>query len=283
MTFTPIIIIGAPRSGTNMLRNVMTALSGYETWPCDEINYIWRHGHINHPTDEFPASFANEKTRKYIFKKFEWVSNRFGSEYVVEKTCANSLRVEFIYKLLPEAKFVFIYRNGLDVVGSAMKRWKAPLNIKYIAKKTRFVPMGDLPVYGCRYFLNRMSRVFSKESRLSVWGPKFAGLQELRSAPLDEICALQWKACVDSSAKQSLLIPDSQKVSVSYEQFVDKPFATLKSIVTGLDIKYTEDGVLSAVNRVSNKSVNRGRQSLTEKQRTRLTSLLGDTLEQHEN
>ena len=47
-----IIIIGAPRSGTNMLRDVLTALPGFETWPCDEINLAWRHGNRALPSDE---------------------------------------------------------------------------------------------------------------------------------------------------------------------------------------------------------------------------------------
>ena len=43
------MIIGAARSGTNMLRDVLTSLDGVDTWPCDEINYIWRHGNIRWP------------------------------------------------------------------------------------------------------------------------------------------------------------------------------------------------------------------------------------------
>jgi hypothetical protein len=34
----------APCSGANMLRDVLTLLPGVATWPCDEINYTWRHG-----------------------------------------------------------------------------------------------------------------------------------------------------------------------------------------------------------------------------------------------
>ena len=49
----PIIIIGAPRSGTNMLRDVLCNLDGVGSWPCDEINYIWRHGNVKNPSDEF--------------------------------------------------------------------------------------------------------------------------------------------------------------------------------------------------------------------------------------
>ena len=48
-----VIIIGAPRSGTNMLRDALTALPDCGTWPCDEINYVWRHGNVGFPSDEF--------------------------------------------------------------------------------------------------------------------------------------------------------------------------------------------------------------------------------------
>ena len=37
----PIIIIGAPRSGTNILRNTLTTFFEIGTWDCDEIPYIW--------------------------------------------------------------------------------------------------------------------------------------------------------------------------------------------------------------------------------------------------
>ncbi len=59
---------------------------------------------------------------------------------VVEKTCATSLRVEFVRAVLPDAKYVFITRDGLDAAASAMERWHAPLDLRYTAAKARFVP-----------------------------------------------------------------------------------------------------------------------------------------------
>ena len=35
-----VIIIGAPRSGTNILRDTLTSLSNVGTWGCDEIPYL---------------------------------------------------------------------------------------------------------------------------------------------------------------------------------------------------------------------------------------------------
>ena len=49
----PLVIIGAARSGTNMLRDLLSSLEPFATWPCDEINYIWRHGNREFETEEF--------------------------------------------------------------------------------------------------------------------------------------------------------------------------------------------------------------------------------------
>lgn len=56
--FQPVIIIGAGRSGTNMVPDLLTAFPACATWPCDEINYIWRYGNAGFPTDELTAEHA---------------------------------------------------------------------------------------------------------------------------------------------------------------------------------------------------------------------------------
>ena len=47
LPFKPLIIIGAGRSGTNALRDALTTFSKISSWPCDEINPIWRHGNLD--------------------------------------------------------------------------------------------------------------------------------------------------------------------------------------------------------------------------------------------
>ena len=94
--FQPVIIIGAGRSGTNMLRDVLTQMPGVGTWPCDEINYIWRHGNTRFPTDEFGPQQATPAVKAYIQRIFVRFAEKHKLAYVVEKTCANSLRVGFV-------------------------------------------------------------------------------------------------------------------------------------------------------------------------------------------
>lgn len=195
-----LVIIGAPRSGTNMLRDVLTSFGGIGTWPCDEINYIWRHGNVRYPSDEIPADRATPAAAAYIRARFEDIRRTQNVRIVVEKTCASCLRVPFINKVLPEARYVYIYRDGIDATGSAKLRWTAKLDIPYLMEKVRFVPLTDLPYYGLRYFWSRIYRVFSREKRLAFWGPKLDNMDEiLEKHTLNEVCALQWQRCVEKA------------------------------------------------------------------------------------
>nr|WP_205599787.1 sulfotransferase [Arhodomonas sp. KWT] len=278
MTHQDVIIIGAPRSGTNMLRDVLCSLEGVATWPCDEINYIWRHGNVRYGSDEFVPSMADGTIAKYIRRQFDWVARRYRAHTVVEKTCANSLRVPFVDRVVPQARYLFIYRDGFDAVGSAMKRWKAQLDIPYLARKARFVPATDLPYYAFRYFWNRVYRLFSGEERLAFWGPQLDGMQRLlEKYSLEEVCALQWKRCVEMSHNALEQLPHERVCSVRYEHFVDRPLDEFSRIAGFLGLEVSEAQLARAVRDVSAKSVGRGRHELGEDLVNRLAPLVGET------
>ncbi len=274
-----VIIIGAPRSGTNMLRDVLTSFSGVGTWPCDEINYIWRHGNLTYPSDEIDRGRATPKVSRYVRAKFDAMRSEMAAPVLIEKTCANSLRVPFVDEIVPDAKFIFIYRDGIDATGSAKLRWTAELNFSYILEKVRFVPALDLPFYGLRYSWNRIYRLFSSEKRLAFWGPKLDGMEEiLASHTLNEVCAIQWQRCVESSLEAFESYPANRLIRVKYEDFVTSPVKELQRILDFLDIKIDPDAVNSAVEKVSAKSVGKGRSALTVDDVNSLEQLVGSTL-----
>ena len=48
---SPLIIIGAARSGTNIVRDTLVHVPGWKTWNCDEINLISvSYTHLTLPT-----------------------------------------------------------------------------------------------------------------------------------------------------------------------------------------------------------------------------------------
>ncbi|WP_415886969.1 sulfotransferase family protein [Neptuniibacter sp. QD37_6] len=279
----PVIIIGAPRSGTNMLRDVLTSFEGIATWPCDEINYIWRHGNVRFPSDELPVSKANESVKKYINKAFYKIAAKHNADIVVEKTCANSLRVPFVNEVLPDAKYIFIYRDGIDATGSAKLRWTAKLDIPYILEKVHFVPKTDLPYYGLRYLWARIYRFISREKRLAFWGPALEGMQNiLKRHSLNEVCALQWQRCVEESEAAFSAMPEGKVLRVRYEDFVRQPGDELGRIFEFLGKQVNAEEILQAVIGVSSDSLGKGRSSLGEEEVAKLESLVGETLKRYD-
>ncbi len=277
--YRPVVIIGAGRSGTNVLRDVLTSFPGVGTWPCDEINYIWRHGNARFPTDEFTPEMARAEVIGYIRSRFKRLARRYNLAHVVEKTCANSLRVGFVHAVLPEAKFIHIVRDGRDVAVSAAERWKAPLDILYTLRKTRYVPLTDFPYYAGGYVLNRVCRLFSKEKRVAFWGPRFEGMENvLTSRPLPVACAIQWKRCAEKAEQDLSTLGPDQVYQVRYEDFVRAPARELRGLLDFLCIQAGDSLVRSAVTGVSSNSVGRWRAVLTGEMHDHVEKAIGHTL-----
>jgi len=283
MKYTPVIIIGAPRSGTNMLRDILTSFEGVATWPCDEINYIWRHGNVRYPSDEIPVGNSTLSIRNYIKQRFSHIQRKYNAQFIVEKTCANSLRVPFVDALVPNAKYIFIYRDGVDATGSAKERWTAELDIRYILEKVKFVPKMDLPYYGLRYLWARIYRLLSREKRLAFWGPALDQMQSLlQKHTLNEVCALQWQRCIDKSEQAFASMPADKVLRVRYENFVRQPLGELSRIVKCMGLDIQPDKLAQAVEGVSSQSIGKGRKALGKEEVENLEQLIGNTLKRYD-
>ena len=279
MGLSSIIVIGAPRSGTNMLRNTLTELPGAVTWPCDEINYIWRHGNARFPSDEFPPHLATPKVSSYIQGQFTKISEKYLLRVVVEKTCANSLRVGFVDRVLPEAKFIFLCRDGRDAVASAIKRWSAPLDIPYTLRKARFVPLTDLPYYASKYSINRIRKLCSKQKTLALWGPRFDGMEKaVRTKSLLEVCAEQWARCVEKSLEQLETIESERVYRIRYEDFVANPVRGFRPLCDFLGVQISLGEAERCVEGVSARSVGNWRREFSEGHLRILNPILMDPM-----
>lgn len=277
-----IIVVGAPRSGTNMLRDVLASQPEVTTWPCDEINLVWKHGNRREPSDELTADDARPEVRDYIRGRFDRLRRQHGARVIVEKTCATSLRVEFTRRVLPDATYVLITRDGIDAAASAMQRWHAPFVPRYAAAKARFAPPGDLAWHGWRFAATQLQRRTARSGHVAGqsdvstwWGPRPRDFRDLmQNHPLDELCALQWQRCVESAWRGLDGLPPEQLVTVRYEDFVADPVGQAARLVEALGIP----GV-PAVDEVSTDSVGKGRERLGPEAVARLEALVGPTLE----
>lgn len=276
---TNVVIVGAPRSGTNMLRDVLTTLPGVATWPCDEVNPLWRHGNRSEPSDELTPAMARPRVVGYIRDRFERMHRHYDAHTVVEKTCANSLRVEFVRAVLPMARYVFITRDGVDAAASAAEQWHSSFDLRYTAAKARFVPPSDVPYYAAKFLAGRMrGRQAPPEGRVNTWwGPRPRDYRELvRTHPLDEICAIQWHRCVDASVRGLEGLGPEQLLHVGYEDFVTNPEIELARITDFLNLSGFD--ATKAVAGVSSKSIGKGRKALGQDRLAKLEELVGPSL-----
>lgn len=279
------IIVGAPRSGTNMLRDVLTALPGFETWDCDEINLLWKHGNIDVPHDELTDKHARPDVVRYLRKAFADFGRKHNAEVVVEKTCATSLRVGFVAAALPEAKYIFIRRDGIDATASTIKRWNAPFNLKYTLKKVRYVPARDFPVHLASFLSKKVKQLRtgtagSEDGKAPVetwWGPRPHDFHEVMSEhTLEEAAFTQWQRCVELSRRDLAGLPSDQVCEVVYEEFVKDPEGGLRRILAFLGRPAAYD--VAAVCAVKASSVGKGRAQLGPEVTARLEAIGHDTL-----
>lgn len=213
----PLIIIGAPRSGTKFLRDGLAAGGNVTAIPYD-INYVWRYGNESWPDDVLPASQCSDIARQYI-RKFV-LGFGGGSDVIVEKTVANPLRVPFVSAVFPEAKFVHLVRDGRDVIESAYRQWQRPLDWRYTVKKARQFPIRNFR-YAFWYAKNLLIGA-TNNRRGQVWGPRYSGISnDIRDKSLIEVCSKQWVACIERATNDLQALADTEVITVRYENLID--------------------------------------------------------------
>lgn len=273
--YKKVIIIGAPRSGTNILRDVLCSFEKVSTWPCDEINYIWRYGNAKFESDELIPSMINGKISRYIYNQFDWVAKKYNADFVIEKTCANSLRVPFVNNLFPQSKFIFIERNPLDAISSIIDRWKGSINFNYLFKKAKFVPIGDIPYYSFKYSKNILDKYFSDNKQFNHWGPKINNFKEFyKNKSLEEVCSIQWLRCTFLSIDSLSLINNSRIFKIKYESLVRSPQYEISKILNFLDVAFNEESLNLACNKINSKSINKGKKNLVNEQVYKINNII---------
>jgi LPS sulfotransferase NodH len=218
-----LVIIGAARSGTKFLRDTLAAAPGVAVVPYD-VNYIWRHGNEDHPDDALPATACTAAVGAYIRDRLLTYARRHSQlqqpALVVEKSVSNGLRVPFVACALPEARFVHLVRDGRDVVESAARMWQAPPELAYLVRKLRYYPL-DEP----RYLLRTLRGLLpGGPARARTWGPRYPGIDaDLLERSLLEVCALQWRACVEAATTGLAALEPERCLTIRYEDLVAGP------------------------------------------------------------
>lgn len=199
----PIIIVGAPRSGTSILGRIFARHPDLAY--SNEPRLVWRYGNDS-KSDMLVSEDANPKTQAYIRNYFDEFVDRRGKQRLLEKTPSNALRLDFIRSIYPNCKMIHILRNGYDSVLSIRDYWignVSGLSYKRIDSKEdifrqRLLEMHvtQMPYYACEL----VARIVGQKTGLwrALWGPRLPGMQKmLNELGVLAVSSVQWRMCVE--------------------------------------------------------------------------------------
>jgi len=216
----PTIIVSAPRSGSNLLFELLS-----------EVDDIWTIGRESHVIyNEFPhlraenarldsgrlgEAHADRDTRRQFRAVFVFLlrdargrrlvalpaAQRPATVNLLEKTPRNALNISFLMKVFPEAKFILLHREPKANVASLVEAWKVGL------RSGRFVTYLDLPGW------DRAAWCF-------LLPPDW---HSMIGRSLVEIAAFQWSASNSIMLDHLAELPAERWTVVSYESLVRDP------------------------------------------------------------
>ncbi|MGJ3243045.1 MAG: sulfotransferase family protein [Opitutales bacterium] len=212
----PIIILGAPRSGTTILGEILSAHPDLHYLV--EPNPLWRR-YVRSRCDYFNLEQewdAVEPTKGL----FESEMRKSLKMRLLEKTPQNCLRVPFVDAVFPDAKFVHILRDGVESSLSIARYWQKHTHgfrgVR-LRQRLREASLQQLPRYGIQAF----KRLLPAGTKPRVfWGPVLPGMgQMVDCMSITEVAAMQWRMCVEQATFHGRKLPPNQYLELRIEEF----------------------------------------------------------------
>jgi len=277
MSVRHVVIIGAARSGTKMLRDALAMASGVGKVPYD-VGYVWRLGNEDHPDDVIGPEMLGDQSRQYIRDYVERYADG-APPAVIEKTVGNALRVATVAAVFPDARYIHLVRDGVDVAESARRQWSARPDIRYLLEKAKHFPLRMVPRYGAKYVRSLATRGFH-DGRASTWGPRYPRMDEdLRREALLVVCARQWLHSV-RSARADFARLGLPVVEVRYEELTSSPHVELSRVAQDSGLPLLPEGLEQASREITDARRGIGRGSLSEVEVAQLSLEVDDLLDE---
>lgn len=216
----PVFVIGAPRSGTSLLYSILRSHPAVAHWP-GEAHEVWEADY--HPAlggwvsnvlgagDVEPAAAA--RIRRALFLAAG------PRRRLVDKTPRNSLRVEFVDHLFPDARFVHLHRDGRDNVNSLINAWRTPRYRTYELPEPHSIPGADPRWW--KFVL-------------------YPGWRDDVAGPLEVVCARQWIACNEHALDALAPLAPERRVAVRFESLVADCVAETARILDAVGLDFAD-------------------------------------------
>jgi len=224
----PVFLVGCSRSGTTVTYETLAAAPqllkfGYE------LPDFWDalHGPLNNGWESEAAGAAQARP-EHRAAALRFFYQRLGAGRVLDKTCINTLRLPYLYQLFPQARFVFIQRDGRDNISSMIDGWRHGRTDGGFGLAHFFGPFPE--------------PVAINDGEFNEWHFFLPpGWRDYNHASLEEVCAFQWVSANRLALEAKRLIPAEQWVHLRYEDLFERPVEMFEQAFAQLDLPFTAE------------------------------------------
>lgn len=224
----PVFLVGCSRSGTTVTFETLGASQQLVNLGF-EIPQFWNelYGPLNNGwhSEAADAGNAHPEHRDAALRFFY---QRLGRGRVLDKTCINVMRVGYLHALFPEARFVFIQRDGRDNISSMIDGWRLGRTDGDF-HLSQF--LGDFP-----------EPVAINDGEYTDWAFFLApGWQAYNHSPIEEVCAFQWISANQLALDAAATLPADRWIQLRYEDLFERPVDMFRDVYARLDLDFTAD------------------------------------------
>jgi hypothetical protein len=166
---------------------------------------------------------ARPEVKSFIRSAFSEETRAAGKLRFVEKSPHNALRVDFVRAVYPNAKIVHIIRDGRESAVSIRDYWQrfsGGLVRAQMRQRIGEIDWRRAPYYAKEVLRRVLPESFSPVVGPRLWGPQIPGLAQLtQELELIEVCAIQWRTCVEAACHQGRRLAGDQYMECRLEDF----------------------------------------------------------------
>lgn len=188
--------------------------------------------------DSLNRNDVTPKARRYFNRVIKNHLKFFNKTRFLNKCPNNSIKIDYLNEIFPDAIFIHMIRDGRAATYSLMKK---------------------------------------QERKDYYRGVKPPGWNNLLDKTIIEKCALQWKMTTEYTLESAKILPPERYMEVRYEDFVLQPFETLTAVGNKCGLVWDRDYLEELVRDLENRNF-KWHENLTPSEIERLNDLLGDLL-----
>ncbi len=228
----PVFIVSSPRSGSTLLFETLARAPGLFTIGGESHKVIEGLAPLNvtergFDSNRLEAIDASPTITVALRQRFDsalidrdGIKPGPGRIRMLEKTPKNSLRIPFLARVFPEARFVYLYRDPRQVLGSMIEAWNSG----------RFRTYTGLPGWPRPFWALLLT----------------PGWRELAGKSLADIVAAQWETTTRILLDDLEQLPRERWHALNYEALIGNPKTEIDRLCTAFDLGWDRplDGAL---------------------------------------